>query len=75
MTINKIEKACPTCNHPYSDIIGASVSMEKGKAISYNIYKCLAKRHHTFKVKRKGNKKEQELTEKFIKSKSIILKE
>lgn len=73
MSINKILKKCPFCDYPHSDIIGAVVVVEKGKRVSYNLYKCLSKAH-PFRVKRKGDKKEQQLTEKFIKSNFIVLK-
>lgn len=68
---NQINKKCPSCGYPNSEIMGAVVIEEKDKRVSYNVYRCLSKAHR-FAVKRKGNKKEQKLTEKYIKSKKII---
>lgn len=69
---NQIKKKCPVCKYPNSEIMGAVVVKEKDKRVSYNLYRCLSKAHR-FAVKRKNDKKEQELTEKFIKSESIFL--
>jgi len=74
---NKIEKECPTCGHPHSEIIGVIIPKENGNKVSYNLYKCLSGgrlKAHQFKVRRKGDKVEQALTEKYINSTSIKLK-
>jgi hypothetical protein len=78
MTTNTIQKKCPVCGHPQADILGAMTRVEINdkieERVSYNHYRCLnSGKKHTFEVKRKGNKQEQELTEKYIKSSSIIL--
>lgn len=69
---NQINKECPECNYPNSEIMGAVVVKEKDKRVSYNLYRCLLKAHR-FAIKRKGDKKEQKLTEKYIKSEKIVL--
>ena len=68
-----IKKQCPICNYNESDTQSAIIIIEDGKKVSYNIYKCNKKPRHSFKVKRAADKKEQELTEKYIKSESIVL--
>jgi len=74
MTANYIEKECPKCEKTKCDIQGVIIKInDKGERISFNRYKCLSC-HCVFLVKRKGDKKEQTLTEKYITSKSIILK-
>jgi len=72
--INLIKKTCPECKNLDSDIHAAVILTDnKGIETSYNKYTCL-KCHIGFAVKRKGNKTEQELTEKYIKSSEIKLK-
>ncbi|MCK5633301.1 hypothetical protein KAH94_06095 [bacterium] len=73
MTVNSVTKKCPQCGNSKSDIHAAIIlTTKKGEKISYNKYTCL-KCHIGFAVKRKGDKVEQTLTEKFIKSEKIIL--
>lgn len=79
MTLNKIKKECPFCGYGESDINGASVTtkIENKETIfeSFNNYKCLnPKCKKQLLIKRNGNKAEQDLTEKFIQSKNIVLK-
>ncbi len=73
---NLINKKCPQCGHPESDILGVIIrgrSCKKGGGKQFlNHYQCL-KCKQIFEVIRKGNKTEQELTEKYIKSKFIKL--
>jgi len=72
--INEIKKQCPECGDMKADIHAAVILTDnKGVKISYNKYTC-TKCHVGFVVQRKGNKAEQELTEKYIKSESIKLK-
>ena len=72
--INEIKKECPNCRCVKADIQAAIIlTDDKGIRISYNKYTCV-KCKVGFIVKRKGNKTEQELTEKYIKSESIKLK-
>ncbi len=71
---NSIKKKCPHCRNTESDIHAAIIlTDDKGVKTSWNKYACL-KCNKGFVVKRNGNKEEQALTEKYIKSKSIILK-
>ena len=70
---NVILNKCPICGHGKVDIQGAIIKVEGTSEVSYNLYKCL-KKPHQFLIKRKGDVKEQKLTEKFIKSEAIMLK-
>ena len=70
---NIIKKECPHCKNGESDIHAAVIlTDDKGTKTSWNKYTCL-KCHKGFVVKRKGNKTEQALTEKYIKSPEIKL--
>jgi len=82
MTVNSVAKTCTVCGTGNADILGAMTVVEtvnnKQVKVSYNLYKCIGsnpKKAHKFRVKRKGDKKEQELTQKFIDSSRIILKQ
>ncbi len=70
--MNIIERNCPDekCKGAESDVLG--VVVKNGKE-SFTQYVCLTCRVSYF-IPRKGDKKEQELTENYIKSSSIILK-
>jgi len=69
-----VKKECPICKHPESDIHFAEIITDaKGTETSYNKYTCV-KCKVGFLVQRKGNKAEQALTEKYIKSEPIKLK-
>lgn len=73
MTTNVIKKKCPYCGNSELDIHAAIVlTDDKGVKTSWNKYTCL-KCHKGLVVKRKGNKTEQDLTQKYIKSEKIIL--
>jgi len=69
--INIIKRNCPDekCKGDESDVLGVLVKDKE----SFTHYRCLTCKKPYF-VPRKGNKKEQELTEKYIKSSSIKLK-
>jgi transposase-like protein len=71
ITSNYVDKECPYCKKKPCDIQAAIiVTDDKGERISFNKYKCISC-HTGFLVRRKGNKKEQTLTEKYIKSNII----
>lgn len=75
MMATNVQKQCPKCGtetDSKSEILCAVIIAEDGIKVSYNQYRCI-KKHHSFLVKRKGDKKEQELTEKYIKSSHINL--
>jgi len=72
MTKNYVKKECPRCGKSPCDIQGAIVKYDKGERVSFNRYTC-GSCHNMFLVKRKGDKVEQALTEKFITSESIFL--
>ncbi len=73
MTTNIIKKKCPHCSNEEADIHGAVIiCTDKGEQISFNKYTCI-KCHKGFIVLRKGDQKEQALTEKYVKSEPIKL--
>ncbi len=71
-----IKKKCPKCGNNSCEIKGIITIkiIEENiiKHISLNDWKCLTCKK-TFQVPRKGNKKEQELVQKFIDASKIIL--
>jgi len=75
---NIINKECPKCGHPESEIQYALTLREKEGRVTYNIYRCLRGGSnknigkHAFRVKRKGDKEEQALTEKYISSEHMV---
>jgi len=68
--VNKIKKKCPVCGCLDADILGAVIVNKE----SWNAYRCLSPtgRKHSFLVKRTGDKKEQALTEQYIKSSNLL---
>lgn len=71
-----IEKKCSDCGASPCRLMGAAIAGKKikGKLVkkSYNMYWC-PKCHTRFLIERSGNKTEQKLTEKYIKSSKIKL--